>query len=57
MMMMMMMMMMIIIIIIIITVAVHTMKTLRGGCVGLSPLILNLGTIWRSVVSFMPQPL
>jgi hypothetical protein len=27
------------------------------GSGGIPPLILDIGTMWRSVVSFMPQPL
>ena len=37
-------------------VPVHAMKAYRGN-VGIAPLILNLGSIWRSVVDFTPQPL
>jgi hypothetical protein len=59
----MMMMMMMIIIIIIIKVKLslfltkhHTMKTYwRSG--GIAPRIPDLGTTWRSVVSFTPRPL
>ena len=28
-----------------------------GGCRGIAPLILNIGTRWRLVVNFMPRPL
>jgi hypothetical protein len=34
----------------------HAMKT-NSGSEGIAPRILDLGTIWRWVVSFTPQPL
>ena len=37
-------------------VPVHAMKVYWGDR-GIAPLILNLGTIWRWVVSFTPRPL
>jgi hypothetical protein len=37
-------------------VPVHSVKE-NGGRRGITPLILSLGTVWRSVVNFTPRPL
>jgi len=37
------------------SIPVHAMKSRGSG--GTVPLILNLGTVWRWVVSFTSQPL
>jgi len=36
-------------------VRIHTLKAHRGSR-GIAPLILNLGTGWRSAVNFTPRP-
>jgi len=34
---------------------IHAMRTYRGS-ISLSPLILNLGIIWRQVINITPSP-